>query len=76
MPDRIKRVSEYLKISPEEAEKKCNDGDEKRADYYNYYTAKTWGSAESYDLCINSSVLGIEGTTDVIKDFINRKLNR
>lgn len=76
MPDRIKRVSEYLKISQKEAEKKCNDGDEKRADYYNYYTAKTWGSAESYDLCINSSVLGIEGTTDVIKDFINRKLNR
>ena len=45
MPDRIKRVCEMLHITEKEAEKKCIEGDEKRSEYYNYYSAKTWGSA-------------------------------
>ena len=36
--------------------------DEKRADYYNYYSNRTWGAAATYHLCIDSSVLGIDGT--------------
>ena len=74
MPDRIKRVCEMLHITEKEAGKKCIEGDEKRSEYYNYYSAKTWGSAESYDLCINSSALGIEATIDVIENFISQKL--
>lgn len=37
--------------------------DARRAAYYNYYSSGTWGMAETYDLCIDSSVLGIDGTT-------------
>lgn len=74
MPDRIKRVCERHGITEKEAEKRCLEGDEKRASYYNYYSAKIWGSAESYDLCINSSILGIGETTDLIEDFIMKKL--
>ena len=47
--------------------------DKRRAGYYNYYTNKKWGAAESYHLCINSSVLGIEGTTDFIEGFVKQK---
>ena len=72
--DYILRVCEMLHITEKEAEKKCIEGDEKRSEYYNYYSAKTWGSAESYDLCINSSALGIEATIDVIENFISQKL--
>lgn len=39
--------------------------DARRAAYYNYYSSGTWGMAETYDLCIDSSVLGIDGTTPV-----------
>lgn len=74
MPDRIKRVCEMLHITEKEAEKKCIEGDEKRSEYYNYYSAKTWGSAASYDLCINSSALGIEATVHIVEDFIAQKL--
>ena len=74
MPDRIKRVSELMGINEKEAEKKCIAGDEKRAEYYNYYSAKTWGAASSYDLCINSSAVGIDSTINIIEDFISRKL--
>ena len=33
--------------------------DKQRASYYNYYTSKKWGDLKSYDLCIDSSILGI-----------------
>lgn len=74
MPDRIKRLCEMMGISEKEAEKKCLEGDRKRAEYYNYYSAKTWGAAASYDLCINSSTVGIDNTTDIIENFIAQKL--
>ena len=37
----------------------------KRSSYYNYYSYKTWGAAETYHLCIDSSVLGIDGNCAV-----------
>lgn len=73
MDDRVKRISSLLNISQEEAEKMCNDGDKNRANYYNFYTAKSWGKATSYDLCINSSVLGIDATIELIEDFIAKQ---
>ena len=49
--------------------------DKSRASYYNYYSSKKWGRASTYDLCINSSVLGIDGTVDYIKEFVDRYNN-
>ena len=46
--------------------------DKSRASYYNYYSSKKWGRAYSYDLCINSAVLGIDGTVDYIIDLVNK----
>ena len=37
-------------------------GESRRADYYNYYTGKKWGNAASYDLCVDSSILGLMET--------------
>lgn len=76
MSDRIKRVCSRNNITEKEAERLCLNGDEKRASYYNYYSAKTWGCADSYDLCINSSILGIDETTDLIEDFIMKKISK
>lgn len=72
--DRIARLCDRLNISPDEARKKIISGDEGRASYYNYYSAKTWGMADSYHLCINSSALGIDGTTEFVKSFIIKTL--
>lgn len=40
--------------------------DKKRAKYYNYYTDKKWGEARQYDLCVNSSLLGIDETVNLL----------
>ena len=47
-----------------------NKKDKQRQSYYNYYSSKKWGRADSYDLCINSSILGIEGTVKFITQYI------
>ncbi|MCR5117949.1 MAG: cytidylate kinase-like family protein [Lachnospiraceae bacterium] len=44
--------------------------DKQRQSYYNYYSSKKWGRADTYDLCINSSILGIEGTVDLIVQYV------
>ena len=38
--------------------------------YYEFYTGEKWGKPENYDLCINSSTLGIDKTVDIIEKFI------
>lgn len=75
MDSRIKRICERRQCDCAKARKIISNGDNNRASYYNYYTGKTWGAAESYDLCINSSVLGIEETAVFVKEFICKKLN-
>ena len=53
-----------------------NKKDKQRQSYYNYYTSKKWGRADNYDLSINSSILGIEGTVKLITQFIEDFENR
>lgn len=69
MEYRIKRLVELEGLSPEEAESLMRRKDRTRETYYNYYTFGSWGKADNYDLCIDSSILGIEGTADYIIDF-------
>lgn len=71
--DRIKRAMEYNSILEKDAEEYLHRADKSRSSYYNYYTDKIWGAAESYDLCINSSLYGIEKTTDFIRAFVENK---
>ena len=46
--------------------------DKKHAHYYNFYTGRSWGNANNYDLCINSASYGIDGTVDFILRMIGR----
>ena len=48
-----------------------NKTDKSRSSYYNYYTNKKWGSADSYNLCLDSSKLGIDGTAKAIIEAIH-----
>ncbi len=66
---RIERIVKNEGISEEDAEKLIRKKDRIRETYYNYYTMGSWGSASNYHLCVDSSVLGIEGTADYIIEF-------
>ncbi len=71
LPDRIKRVAERLDIDESKAKDVIAKNDKQRSSYYNYYTTKKWGAISSYDLCINSSLLGIEKTAEYIISILN-----
>lgn len=71
---RIERLMRIHNIPSEAAEELMEKADKKRSSYYNYYSYKTWGAAETYHLCIDSSVLGIDGTVQFIKEFVKLKL--
>lgn len=64
--DRIKAIAKELSVSESKAKDMISKTDKQRANYYNFYTNKKWGDSRSYDLCINSSKLGIDGCVDAI----------
>lgn len=70
--NRIQRVVERHGISPEEAASMIEKKDRSREEYYNFFTFGNWGVASNYDLCVDSSILGIEGTAQLIVDFARK----
>lgn len=74
LEDRIRRIVRRAPhLSDREAKELSNKYNKSRAAYYNFYTDKGWGEAESYDLTIDSSILGCEATADFIIEFIRKR---
>lgn len=64
--DRIMRIAASHNITEGKAKELIERTDKGRSSYYNYFSGKTWGAAESYHLCVNSSLLGIDETVSLI----------
>ena len=61
------RVAErHPEIKPSQAIDLINKTDKRRASYYNFYTGNKWGKYDNYDMAINSSSLGIDGSVAII----------
>lgn len=73
MDFRVDVVSKVKQLDDEHARKLIEHVESRRAQYYNYYTGKRWGAAESYDLCIDASILGLEETEKLIADYIRKR---
>lgn len=69
---KVKRISETDHVTLAQAKDICAKSDKQRQSYYNYYSNKKWGRADSYDLCIDSGKLGIDGTVEFLVDYIKR----
>ena len=70
---RIEQIMAKQKLDFSAARKFMQQREGKRAAYYNYYTGKKCGAAESYDLCIDASILGLQATEKLIADFIRKR---
>ena len=73
MEFRVEQVMSRRGGTPEQVRHFIEQGESHRAQYYNYYTGKKWGAAESYDLCIDSSILGLVETEKLIAAFIRKQ---
>jgi len=73
---RTKRIAEIYNLTLDKARDKIIKTDKSRASYYNYYSTNKWGNSDTYDLSINSAVLGIDGTVDFLKSFVEQFENK
>ena len=70
LKSRIHRIAAKYYLTYSKAKDSILKTDKKRASYYNYYSNKKWGDAASYQLCIDSSACGIEGSVEAILNFV------
>ena len=70
---RVELVSKVKHIDADHARKLIEQVESARSQYYNYYTGKKWGAAESYDYCIDASILGLEETEKLIAEYIRKR---
>ena len=73
--DRIKRKHALSNGEASEAQirKEILSADKRREKYYNFYTGARWGDSRNYNLCIDTSVVGIDGAVDLVVEFLNRR---
>ena len=68
--DRIKDIQEEQSLGVEEAEEFVDHVDDCRVAYHKYYTGLTWGNADDYDICLDTTRLGTGDTALVIEQYI------
>lgn len=72
---KIKRVKEVYKLNDADAVAKMRRHDRKRRQYHNRHSSFKWGDSRHYDLCINSSKLGLDGTAAALEDYIKARMD-
>ena len=76
MDAKIKRIMELYSLSEDKAKAFIDKKDRKRKRYHNYHCSGHWGDSRLYDLSINSSRLGIEGTVDCLEQYIRARISK
>ncbi|MBR1442134.1 MAG: cytidylate kinase-like family protein [Firmicutes bacterium] len=72
LEERTKVVMKRENVNEKTAKKIIKNTDRNRSAYYHYYTGETWGKRDRYDLIINSGLLGVDGTLDIINSFVTK----
>ena len=71
--DRINRIINEYGEDPAKAESALNKIDKGRANYHKFYTGTAWRALDNYDLCLNTSVTGVQGAVMAIKAVAEAK---
>ena len=70
---RIRRIARIYDLTDAKAKERILKTDKERSSYYNYYSNKKWSDADSYNVCLDSSILGIDGTAEAIERLVEIK---
>ena len=74
MDAKIRRIMRLYDYKENKAKELITKTDKKRSSYYNFYSNKKWGDARNYDLCVDSSILGIDSTVKLLKSYIEMRI--
>lgn len=70
---RVQRLLELDGLSEENAkqvEQKVREVDQKRKDYYQYYTGNEWGKPKNYHLCLDSLKAGMDACVAAVTAYM------
>ena len=70
LPFRADRIVRLYGESEKSPEARLQEKDKRRRVNYQHYTGRTWGAAQNYDICLNSSVLGVDACADILLNII------
>ena len=70
---KINRKKEFANLEEKKAIRLIQKKDKDRAAYYHYYTNEKWGDRSGYDLLVDSSKLGVEGTIELLEQYVKSK---
>ena len=77
LANRKQRVMErHEGITEAQAIDLINKTDRRRSSYYNFYTGNKWGKYDNYHLAVNSSLLGIDKTAEMIANAARLLMNK
>ena len=71
--EKCKRIMKKYNLSHDEALRLMKRKDAARKSYHNYYCSGKWGDSRNYDLCINSSNIGVGGVVDLIELLVRKR---
>ena len=71
MPFRADRIVRLYGESEKSPEARLQEKDKRRRVNYQHYTGQTWGTAQNYDICLNSGTVGVETCADIIVAVVN-----
>ena len=73
--DRVQRIMRGENLEHDAAVEFIERNDKKRRSYHDYYATTQWGDAAGYDVCINTSRLGVEGTVELVRQIIAKRFS-
>lgn len=73
---KVKRLMEFLQCDRETTLDKKAKIDRKRKQFHNRYSDFRWGDLRFYDLTINATHLGVEGTAKLLEDYIRARIEK
>lgn len=72
---KVTRKMKLENCTEDEAKKRILEIDKQRSNYYNHFTSQIWGEKENYDLCVDTSDLGVNESINLIESYIKKYLN-
>ena len=71
--NKIKRAVKYYGLNEKNALNEINKINKSREKHYSYYTGRNWRDLSNYDIAINVDTYGVEGTADLLFNFIQKR---
>ena len=75
MDFKLDRKKDLEKITVKEARQKITKIDKQRAEYYKRFTSQDWGDKNNYEICLDTSKIGVEETINILENYINKRVN-